>query len=304
MPSPFFNGRYLVFSAPSGGTADFVANGLFFDETSSFSAIDVQVGDFLIDVNGFLYEIAVVNTASPLNVDIIDTESNGAPANGAGVVTRRTANYQLYVPTRISNGITEFLKEHIRNITISNTDQISGGNQTLQGFSGFAGHFVDGSGNNDVNSFIEYDIVDETHYHRVEVKVDANYLDIRVGFQFPSFFSGLVESGNALQFWAKADNGSTDSVNLVSLTKLIDTDGTSYDVSGKTTSSVSRAGISLTKAEVDAILNPVTSSSSSTANIVWDEGDAGQIVYAEFRLFGNDGDKLYLDHDNAFMFIA
>jgi len=303
MPLPFFNGRYQIFSAPAGGTEDYQPNGLFFDETSNFTATDVQVGDFIVDVNGFLYEIAVINTSSPLNVDVIDTESNGAPANGAAVVTRRTVNNQLYVPTRISNGITEFLKEHVRNITLSNTDNIGGGNQTIQGQSGFASHYIDNSGNNDVNSYIEFDDADSVHYHKVEPQVDANYIDIRIGFQFPSNFKGLDDTTNAFEFYAKTDNGSGDAVNLVSLTNLIAPDGTPYAVTGKETSATSRTQITLTKAEVDTILNPVASSSSSASNNEWGELDAGTVIFAEFRMFGNLGDNIYLDHDDAFMYI-
>jgi hypothetical protein len=301
MPLPFFNGRYQIFSSTATGSADYQTTGLFFDETSNFNASDIEVGDFIVDANGWLYEIALIDNISPVVLDLIDTEAHGAPFNGAGVVTRRTTNNRLYVPTRISNSITEFLKEHIRNISLSNTDDI--GNKTIQGLSGFASHELDGS-NNDVNSFIEWDSTDNTHYHRVEPKVDTQDLDIKIGFQFPSTFSSLVESGTALEFYAKADDGSTAGVNLITLTHLVDSDGTEYAVSGKEVSAASRTAIAMTKAEVDAVLNPTSSSSSSASTVSWDSADAGKVIYARFKLSGNILDKIYLDQDNAFMYLA
>jgi len=180
--------------------------------------------------------------------------------------------------------------------------ETEGANKIIQGQSGFASHYVDG-GANDVNSFIDYDPTDGVHYHRIEPKVDSNYLDIRIGFQFPSTFTGLRDSGNVFEFYGKADNGSGDAANILTLTKLIGVDGTEYAVSGKSTTSTSRTLLSLTKAEVDSILNPITSSSSSSSgSFEWNSDDAGKLVFAEFRLFGNDGDKIYLDNDKDFMY--
>lgn len=300
MPAPYFNGRCQIFTAGAGGSADFVINSLFFDDTSNFTATDVEVGDFVVDVNGWLYEVAVINTTTPLNMDVIDYENHGTPANGAAVITRRTTNNRLYVPTRIANGITEFLKEHVRNISLANTDVI--GNKIIQGVSGFAAHELDGS-NNDVNSYIEWNITNQTHYHKVEPKTDGQDLDIKIGFQFPSTFIGLKNSGNVFEFYGFADNGSGDTVNYLELVTLVDTDGTEYQVTGKQITSSSKTLLSLTKTEVDSILNPIISSSSSASTREWGSADAGKVIYARYKLFGNDGDLIYLDADNAFMYI-
>jgi hypothetical protein len=176
----------------------------------------------------------------------------------------------------------------------------TGGNTFIRGFSGFAGHILDGT-NNDVNSYIEWDNVDQTTYHRVEPQQDAQDLDILISFQLPSNFSGLVETGTAFSFSAKSSSG-TGSATLVS---LVDTDGTELEVTGKSTSATSKTEISLTKAEVDTILNPIiSSSSSSTATRVWDAADAGGMVYARFKLSGNTGDAISLDQDNAYLYIS
>ena len=122
MPAPIFNGRYQIFSSTAGGTADYVLNGLFFDETATFSHLDVAVGDEILDASGAKYRIEVINTSNPLNVDVTDLETSGSASTGAGTVYRPTTNYDFELATRVSNGVTEFLQQLGRNASIENID--------------------------------------------------------------------------------------------------------------------------------------------------------------------------------------
>lgn len=123
MTIPIFNGRFQIFNAVAGGSADFIADGLFFDESADFTASDASVGNQVYDVLGNLYEIAAINSTVPFNVDIIDLEGSGIPSNGAGIVFDPTINYQYVIPTRVANGITEYLKLKTRNRSIQQIDE-------------------------------------------------------------------------------------------------------------------------------------------------------------------------------------
>ena len=124
MPAPIFNGRLQIFSSTSGGTSDFVITGLFFDETSTFLSSAISVDDMITDANGFNYKIVVVNTVT--SFDVSDEDANGAPQNGAGNICRPTANKGIIYPTRIANGINEFLQNHIYNVAIATMDSAVG----------------------------------------------------------------------------------------------------------------------------------------------------------------------------------
>lgn len=123
MPAPLFNARYHIVSAVVGGTADFVTNGLFFDETSTFLPTDVAVGDHFYDSVGNAYEIAVINTTIPLNCDVTDLEAAGAPSGPSSVYRPSETDLSTPVPTRTTNGITEFLQNHMRNVSIQDSSQ-------------------------------------------------------------------------------------------------------------------------------------------------------------------------------------
>lgn len=123
MPAPLFNGRYQIFSAVVGGTADFVVNGLFFDETSTFTPASVAIGDRFYDAVGNEYEVAVINTTIPLNCDVTDVETAGAPAGSASLYRPGQTALGTPIPTRTSNGITEFLQQHMRNISIQDSNR-------------------------------------------------------------------------------------------------------------------------------------------------------------------------------------
>jgi hypothetical protein len=295
-----------------GGRWLFRADIEFFGPGSyGFGVNSVQVGDSVIlqssnplaQTQKFVVDeitsITGIEMDGYITYDDTGISPTGVAAHTA-IITAKYINGFLGVPSSIWCRCDEFLIEYVNT---KNAEKIeTGGNKTIQGLSGFASHELDGS-NNDVNSFIEWDSTDQTHYHRVEPKVDAQDLDIKIGFQFPSSFTGLVDSGTALEFYAKADDGSGDAVNSIQLTQLVDTDGTEYDVTGKTVILGDKTSITMTKAEIDSALNPVVSSSSAST-VSWDSGDAGQVIYARFKLFGNIGDKVYLDQDNAFMYLA
>lgn len=123
MPAPLFNARYLILSAPAGGTADFVVNGVFFDETSTFVPANVVVNDRFYDAVGSEYEIAVVNTTSPLNCDVTDVETAGAPIGSGSLYRPGQTALGTPIPTRTANGITEFLQQHMRNISIQDSNR-------------------------------------------------------------------------------------------------------------------------------------------------------------------------------------
>jgi hypothetical protein len=123
MPAPLFNARYHIVSAVAGGTADFVTNGLFFDETSAFTPADVAVGDRFYDAVGNAYEIAVINTTIPLNCDVTDLEAAGAPTGPSSIYRPSETALATPVPTRTTNGITEFLQNHMRNVSIQDSSQ-------------------------------------------------------------------------------------------------------------------------------------------------------------------------------------
>jgi len=282
--------------------------------TYSFDATTVSIGDTIIlqstNPSGQTHRFTVdqIDSAASNSIDFwfVYNDTASSPtgmATGTGIISEIYSNDMIAVPSGFWCQSDEFLTSYINT---KNAEMFKlGGNTIIQGQSGFASHYIDGSGNNDVNSYIEYNSDDGVHYHRIQPKVDANYIDIRIGFQFPSTFTGLVDTGNAFEFYGKADDGSGDTVNVLTLTKLVGTDGTEYAVTGKSISTSSRTLIALTKTEVDTILNPFTgSSSSSSSNIEWTDTDAGKLVFAEFRLFGNDGDNIYLDNDKDFMHIA
>jgi len=309
----------LVLSAvvpPSGGRWRFLADYFFYGPGSyGFDVNGIQVGDTIIlqstsplaQTHRFTVdEINGTGGGSPNEIDLYAVyDDTGSEPIGIGASTALVStvypNSFIAVPSVVWCQIDEFMIEYINS---KNAEKISSGeNKTIQGLSGFASHELDGS-NNDVNSFIEWDSTDQTHYHRVEPKVDTQDLDIKIGFQFPSTFSALAESGTALEFYSKADDGSTAGVNLIALTHLVDSDGTEYAVSGKTASASSRTAITMTKAEVNSALNPIVSSSSSSSTREWDATDAGKVIYARFKLSGNILDKIYLDQDNAFMHLA
>ena len=227
-----------------------------------------------------LGDIVVLQSSSPLGqthkfvVDQIDSQS--APSIDIWITYDDTDVY----PTAITTGTGIISKPYINNnqtsrpsslwcqvsdylvayIDTKNAEAVKTPNKYIQGQSGFAAHELDGS-NNDVNSYIEWDNTDQTHNHRAEPKIDGQDLDIKIAFQFPSQFDGLRTTGNAFEFYAKADNGSGDAVNYNELISLIDVDGTEYAVTGKQATSTGRSLIALTKSEVDDILNPILSSS-------------------------------------------
>lgn len=269
--------------------------------TYGFDATSVNLGDALIYQSsspaGQTHKFIVdqIDSQSGNSIDFwFSYEDTGSTpsglATGTGLICAVYNNDFLSTPSAFWCQADEYLTQYINT---KNAEKIVlGGNKDLQGFSGFAGHYIDGLGNNDVNSYIEYDATEKSHLHRVEPKVDANYLDIRIGFQFPSDFEAIIDSGSAVTFQAKADDGSGDGVNVITLTSIVDTNGTSHAVTGKSTSASTMTEIAMTKAEIETAVGSA-----------WDSTDAGKVVYFEFRLSGNDGDKIYLDNDNAYMYI-
>jgi hypothetical protein len=294
-------------NASNGSGPDYTVDIYVQSESPGYNGI--KIGQIIVDELANYYTITDLSGVSYsgglLNGVVVQATDDAAvrPATQWGFIFDPTESYGLSVPPTTGTGVT--YEKLIRCFIRDNqkiTDPNLGKNKYILGQSGYASHYIDNSGNNDVNSYIEYDATDKTHYHRIEPKVDANYIDIRIAFLLPSTFTGLSETGNALEFFAKVDNGSTDSVNSVSLTTLITPDGTEYTVTGEeVTTAPNRTQIDLTKAEVDSILNPTSSSSSSSA-VELTSTDAGGILYAEFKMFGNDGDNVYLDQDNALLY--
>lgn len=123
-----FNGRFQIFSADSGGSASFVLNGLFFDETSTFTAADVSVGNEIYDASGHRYIVEVINTTSPLNVDVSDPDSSGTPVSGAASICDTEGNAGIPFPTRVSNGISEYLynliMQRVTTLTTQTIDKV------------------------------------------------------------------------------------------------------------------------------------------------------------------------------------
>jgi hypothetical protein len=314
-----FQGQLVINAVvpPSLGRWRFLADYFFYGPGSyGFDVNGIQVGDTVIvqstspvaQAHRFtIDEINGVGGGGPEEIDFYAVyDDTGSEPAGIGastaMVTTVYENTFIAVPSSVWCQVDEFLIEYVNT---KNAEKIeSGGNKIIQGQSGFAAHELDGS-NNDVNSYIEWDSTDQTNYHRVEPQQDGQDLDVTIGFQLPSQFIGLRDTGNAFEFYSKADNGSGDVVNYAELVSIIDTDGTEYSVTGEQVTSASRTLTSLTKAEIDSILNPTpaSSSSSSTTTREWDTNDAGSIVYARFKLFGNLGDNIYLDQNNAFMYI-
>jgi len=122
MPAPLFNGRYLIFGSVVGGTADFIVNGLFTDETSTFIAANVSAGDKFYDARGKKFTIIFVNTTSPLNCDVGDDEAAGAPVNPGSIYRPSDTVTGIPLPTREANGITEFLKLHMLHHALDGAD--------------------------------------------------------------------------------------------------------------------------------------------------------------------------------------
>ena len=289
------------------------ANVNFFGPGSyGFDTGDIAIGDTVVlqssspvgQTHKFTVDtIDSVVSTSVIQLHFIYSDTGTAPAaisTGTGVISKDHPNSFIGVPSDFWCQIDEFLPAYINT---KNAEAIKNPNNVIQGQSGFAAHELDGS-NNDVNSYIEWDNTDQTHYHKIEPQVDGQDLDIKIGFQFPSQFTGLRDSGNAFEFYGFADDGSGDAVNYCELITLVDTDGTEYSVSGKQITSTGRSLLTLSKSEVDTILNPIVSSSSSASAREWGSADAGKIIYARYKLFGNNGDLIYLDADNAFMYIA
>ena len=278
-----------------------------------FDGNDVAVGDYIYANSGFptiaqtsQFRVTSIVSQDATNVDLWATYDDNATAPnvvsaGSYLITKPFSNGLASDPSSLWCLVNENMSAYA---SAKNSEKIKFPNNILQGASGFAAHELDGS-NNDVNSFIEWNDTDQTHYHRVNPQQNGQDLDIKISFQFPSHFTGVRETadGNALEFYAKADDGSTSGVNYAELVALVDTDGTEFPVTGKQVSSTGRSLITMSKTEIESVLNPVTSSSSSSSYRTWDSGDAGLVVYARFKLFGDNGDNIYLDQDNAFMYI-
>ena len=316
--SNIFQAQFQITGIAPAGTGRWFcqAEVNFFGPASyGFDTSSIQVGDSIIlqssspsgQTNKFIVDtidsVVDINTIQ-LHFTYNDTGTiPAAVSTGTGLITKLHPNSFLGVPSDFWCQVDEFLPAYINT---KNAEAIKNPNAYIQGQSGFEAHELDGT-NNDINSYIEWNNTDQTHYHRVEPKADGQDLDIKIGFQFPSQFTGLRNAivGNAFEFYGKADNGSTDSVNTITLVSLVDTDGTEYAVSGKQITSTGRTLVTLNSTEVLAALNPTTSSSSSSSSTrEWGATDAGAIIYARFKLFGNLGDNVYLDSDNVFMFIA
>ena len=114
MPAPLFNGRVQVFSTTANGS-NFDITGLFFDETSTFTAADALIGDMLYDASGHSYTITNIASTSPFSITVSDNDSAGAPINGAAVLFRSAGDRKIPIATRVANGVSENLINIIRN---------------------------------------------------------------------------------------------------------------------------------------------------------------------------------------------
>jgi hypothetical protein len=123
MSNALLNARYLIQTV--SGVGPYQTSGLFYDNTGTWLVTQVTVGDEIFDENARRYRISniITQVGSTLVADVIDVDSAGnGPALGNGCIYRPTVNYGFPVTTTEQNGITEFLKEFIRNNSVIGID--------------------------------------------------------------------------------------------------------------------------------------------------------------------------------------
>lgn len=112
-----FFGTFTFESFSAGGTSDVtgVLNA-FNDQTNTYFANNIQVGDVIWDNLGNRWEVIVVNSSNltQADVDLRDINSVGGTPFGTGFVTRETPNYglSLFVPDN-NIGISQQLKSRV-----------------------------------------------------------------------------------------------------------------------------------------------------------------------------------------------
>ena len=124
MSNSLLNARYQI-NFVSGAGPSYEVHGFFFDNSGEWLVTDVAVNDEIFDENARRYRITniITQSGSTLEVDAADLDSAGSgPSLGQGCVYRPTVNYGFPVTTTEQNGITEFLKEFIRNNSIIGID--------------------------------------------------------------------------------------------------------------------------------------------------------------------------------------
>lgn len=127
MATPVLNLRYNITNvvASSFPGASYTLLGNVFDESGNFNGTNVALNDEVFDFNGGRYRILnfISQSSSTLHIDVDNFHSDGLPTTGNGVIFRPSQHFDLPIPTRQANFISEYLQNFIQNQAIQDLDK-------------------------------------------------------------------------------------------------------------------------------------------------------------------------------------
>lgn len=129
-----FNGRYQIFNVSTLEGGNFSLSGLFFDETSTFTASDASPSNEIYDASGNRYIVASIESVSPFQVTVTNPDVNPQPSSGAASISDVVGPNSIPYPTRVSNGITEYLHSLIMERITSLLNNAAGSSETKVSF--------------------------------------------------------------------------------------------------------------------------------------------------------------------------